>query len=135
MKTAVENVLERRRKEQGVGSSFPSACSNTQGEFSDAEADQVLGNKECNRRCGEGRPGGELLEPFDPKNDENAAEIWLAKIDQLERIHRWITSEKTSFMQEKLRSATRRWFNRQDNYEKSLGKGVFKDKEFCCCIG
>ena len=68
------------------------------------------------------RAGGDILEPFDPDDEDPNVDSWLNKLDQLGKVHVWSEYERSCFMQAKLRGAAKKWFLRLDEYDHSWSR-------------
>lgn len=61
-----------------------------------------------------------LIPEFDPDGEECiSASAWLKKIDQLGEIHKWSETNKSFYLQDKLKGQARKWYNRLDEYDHS----------------
>lgn len=68
-----------------------------------------------------GKPLGalEMIQSFDPYDENANIDNWLAKIDHLGDTHGWKGHEKTHFAQEKLQGAAKIWFDTLENCDMS----------------
>ncbi len=59
----------------------------------------------------------ELVERFDPDHRDANIERWLAKIEQLAKIHGWPDITKSYIVNVRLAGAEQAWYHRLDNYD------------------